>query len=59
MTPTPSLKDEESEKEEEKPEENINYSKMKVGELKKLCKERGIKGYSKLKKKQLIEKLQE
>ncbi len=33
----------------------INYNKMKVIELKKLCKERKIKGYSKLKKKELIE----
>ena len=33
----------------------INYNKMKVTELKKLCKERKIKGYSKLKKKELIE----
>jgi len=36
---------------------DINYKKMKVVELKKLCKSRGIKGYSKLKKKQLIELL--
>ena len=34
--------------------EEIDYKKMKVTELKKLCKERGIKGYSKLKKKELI-----
>lgn len=33
----------------------INYNKMKVIELKKLCKKRKIKGYSKLKKKELIE----
>jgi len=33
----------------------INYKKMKVVELKKLCKSRGIKGYSKLKKHQLID----
>ena len=33
----------------------INYNKMKVTELKKLCKKRKIKGYSKLKKKELIE----
>ena len=32
----------------------MDYSKMKVKELKKLCKERKIKGYSKLKKKELI-----
>jgi hypothetical protein len=36
----------------------INYKKMKVKELKAECKKRGIKGYSKLKKKQLIELLQ-
>ena len=36
----------------------INYNKMKVVELKKLCKERKIKGYSKLKKQQLIEVLE-
>lgn len=49
----------EEEKVEETVEENINYSKMKVGDLKKLCKERGIKGYSKLKKKELVELLQQ
>lgn len=43
--------------EEEEEEEEVNYKKMKVGELKKLCKTKGIKGYSKLKKKQLIELL--
>lgn len=32
----------------------MDYSKMKVKELKKLCKERKIKGYSKLKKKELV-----
>ena len=35
----------------------MDYSKMKVKELKKLCKERKIKGYSKLKKKELIKLL--
>ena len=46
-----------AEEEEEVEEEEVNYKKMKVGELKKLCKTKGIKGYSKLKKKQLIELL--
>lgn len=55
MTPREEVVEEEEEQIEE---ENINYSKMKVGELKKLCKERGIKGYSKMKKKELIELLQ-
>jgi len=35
-----------------------NYKKMKVVELKKECKKRGIKGYSKLKKQQLIDVLE-
>ena len=38
-------------------EEVINYKKTKVSELKKLCKTRGFKGYSKLKKQQLIDLL--
>lgn len=42
---------------EQKPVLDISYNLMKVTELKKLCKERKIKGYSKLKKKQLIELL--
>lgn len=50
---------EEQKVEEETVEENINYSKMKVGDLKKLCKERGIKGFSKMKKKELVELLQQ
>ena len=37
----------------------MDYSKMKVKELKKLCKERKIKRYSKLKKKELISLLNE
>jgi hypothetical protein len=40
------------------PVEEINYKKMKVVDLKKLCKKRKIKGYSKLKKQQLIDILQ-
>jgi len=32
----------------------MDYTKMKIKELKKLCKERKIRGYSKLKKKDLI-----
>lgn len=42
---------------EEQTVETLNYSLMKVTELKKLCKERKIKGFSKLKKKELIELL--
>lgn len=57
MTPPPQEEDEEVK--EEKPVENVNYSKMKVAELKKLCKERKIKGYSKMKKKELVELLEQ
>jgi len=41
----------------QKEKSTINYKKMKVGELKKMCKEKGIKGYSKLKKQALIDLL--
>jgi len=37
----------------------INYTKMKVTELKKICKTRNFKGYTKLKKNQLIDLLSE
>lgn len=37
----------------------IDYTKMKINDLKKLCKEKGIKGYSKFGKKELIKKLEE
>lgn len=36
----------------------MDYLKMSVIELKKICKEKGIKGYSKMKKRELINKLQ-
>ena len=36
----------------------MNFNKMKVKELKSLCKENKIKRYSKLKKRELIEKLE-
>ncbi len=43
---------------EEVIEEVVDYSKMKVKELKALCKSRGIKKYSKLRKAELISLLQ-
>jgi len=52
MTPENEIEDENVET-----VETYNYKKMKVGELKKLCKKRGFKGFSKLKKDQLIELL--
>jgi len=36
----------------------MDFNKLKVKELKKLCKENKIKGYSKLKKKELVDKLE-
>lgn len=36
----------------------MDYFKMSVIELKKICKDKGIKGYSKMKKRDLIDKLQ-
>ncbi len=45
------------EKEETPNKEEVDYSKMNITELKNLAKEQGIKGYSKLKKDELIEKL--
>ena len=40
-------------------EQQVDYSKMKVSELKKECKKREMKGYCKCKKAGLILKLQE
>ena len=41
-----------------KPPPSIDdYKKKKVDELKKICKDKGLKGYSKLKKNELIDKL--
>ena len=57
-TETPEVETETPEVEAETPEvEAVDYSKMKRAELKKLCKQRKIKGFSKLKKAELIEKL--
>lgn len=39
--------------------EQVDYQKMTVATLKQLCKENGIKGYTKLKKVELIKRLQE
>lgn len=37
----------------------MDYTRMTCAELKKLCKNRKLKGYSKLKKSQLVQCLQE
>lgn len=37
----------------------MGYLKMSVIELKKICKEKGLKGYSKMKKRELLNILQE
>jgi len=49
---------EESDSESES-EEEVDFKKITVKELKALCKSKGIKGYSKLKKQQLIELLKQ
>ena len=49
------VKKEETKKEVKK--EKVDYSKMTVAELKKIAKEKGIEGYSKLKKDELIKAL--
>jgi hypothetical protein len=55
---TPEVEADTPEVEADTPEvEAVEYSKMKRADLKKLCKERKIKGFSKLKKAELIEKL--
>jgi hypothetical protein len=41
----------------EEPAEEPSYADLKVGELKALCKEQGLKGYSKLKRDDLMELL--
>jgi len=56
--PVKEVKEELVEEVKEELEEKVDYKKMKVGDLKKLCKEKGIKGYSKLKKKEVIELLE-
>jgi len=38
---------------------NINLNTMKVSQLKRMCKDNGIKGYSKLKKNELVELLKD
>ena len=44
-------------KKETKKKKKVDYSKMTVAELKKIAKEKGIEGYSKLKKDELIKAL--
>ena len=50
------MKKKEEVKEEVK-EETVDYSKMTLTELKAVAKEKGIKGYSSMKKDELIQEL--
>ena len=43
---------------EEPQEETVDYSSMTVTQLKAIAKEKGIEGYSNLKKAELIERLE-
>lgn len=53
--------DDDGDEEDEEEEDDIpfDYSSMSEAELKKACKEKGLKGYKDLKKKALIKKLEE
>ena len=46
-------------KKEAKKEEKVDYSSMSVAELKKIAKEKGVSGYSTMKKDELVAKLSE
>ena len=49
--------EEEKPKKATKKEEKVDYSKMTVAELKKIAKEKGISGYSTMKKDELVSSL--
>jgi len=51
------VKEEKPAKKENKKEEKVDYSEMTVSELKKIAKEKGINGYSTMKKDELVSSL--
>ena len=46
-------------KTEEQPVETTNFASLKVVELKAIAKEKGVKGYNKMRKAELIQTLQQ